>query len=120
MALYGAVAEGWSYSAAGGTPGPRYGDFQFRGQATFTGSTTITIPLPIRFAGFPMATLVSAVAPTGTSASVITVGTIVANTFKIYAWQTSVAGTWAAASTSCTVNWQAFGSVTDNFVTGAY
>lgn len=120
MAGRGFVAEGWLYSQ-NGNAGPRYNDTLFRGTATFTGSTTITLPLPIRFAGFAQATLVLTTAPTATTASIVTVGTFSANTFKIFAWEaTATAGTWAAAGSACTVNWTAYGSVTDNFVSGAY
>jgi hypothetical protein len=114
----GALKEGFVYNY-----GPRYNDTFFRGVATFTGaSIVITLPLPMRFAGFPQATIVSSIAPTGTTASTVTVSVPVANHFTIFAWVTAAAGTWTAPGGGVTtvVNWEAWGTVTDNFVSGAY
>lgn len=120
MAGRGFVAEGWAYSQ-NGNAGPRYNDTLFRGQVSVTsGVATITLPLPIRFAGFAQATIVNASAPN--TGSIVTVGSFSNNTFKIYVWiATSSSVTTLVASTTATlVNWTAYGSVTDNFVSGAY
>lgn len=120
MAGRGFVAEGWAYSQSGNA-GPRYNDTLFRGQATITtGSLVITLPLPIRFAGFAQATIVASSAPS--AGSIVTVGTFNKNTFTIYVWQatSSSVTTLIASTTATTVNWVAWGAVTDNFVSGAY
>lgn len=119
MATHGAVAEGWSYSQAGNA-GPRYGDFLFRGQVSVTGTATITLPLPIRFAGFAQATIVNSSAPN--TGSIVTVGNFTKNQFTIYVWiaTNSTTTTLIASISATTVNWTAYGSVSDNFVSGAY
>ena len=121
MAGRGFVAEGWNYSQAG-NPGPRYNDTLFRGQLSVTGSATVTLPLPIRFAGFAQATIVAATAGVVNTGAIVTVGTFSNNTFKIFVWiPTSSSLTTLIASTTATpVDWMAWGSVTDDFASGAY
>jgi hypothetical protein len=109
MAIYGALGEGWSYAN-----GSRNGEFFFRGQASVSSaaSVTITIPLPIRLALFPQATLVKNTAPS--AAVIVSVGAPSGNTFIIYGWQfTSTANpTLIAATGSWVVNWTCFGNLT--------
>jgi hypothetical protein len=108
MASYGALGEGWSYAN-----GPRNGEFLFRGQASVTtaASVTITLPLPIRLALFPQATLVKTTAPS--AAVIVSVGPPSGNTFIIYGWQFTSTGnpTLIAATGSWVVNWTAFGNL---------
>ena len=125
MATAGALKEGWSYAY-----GPRYNDTLFRGQVTVPANSTsgfvVTIPLPIRFVGFPQAEIVANSAPN--AGHVVTVGNIgsgggnKANQFTIFVWQatSSAVTTLITATVNTIVTWQAWGSVTDNFVTSAY
>jgi len=113
--MTGWVKEGFNYNY-----GPRYNDTLFRGTATVTGSLQITLPLPIRFVNFAVATVVMSTAPSGES--VVTVGSFTANKFTIYVWQATSSGvtTLIASTTATPINWMAWGSVTDNFISGAY
>jgi hypothetical protein len=107
MALYGALAEGFT-----ATYGTRPGEFFSRGQLTVTGSGLVTVPLPVRTVTFTGATIVAAVAP-GLDPALCTVGPPTNNTFTIYLWQfTSNANPTLIASVTATpVNWFAWGTL---------
>jgi len=107
MAISGALGEGWVYAY-----GPRNGEYLFRGQVSHTGaSITVTIPLPIRLALYPQATLVASSAPS--TATLVTVGAPSNNTFVIYAWTYTSTSDPAlvAASGAWVANWMAFGNL---------
>ena len=116
MASAGALKEGYPYNY-----GPRYNNTLFRGSLSVTGTATVTLPLPMRFVKFPMATLQDT-SPAGTDVALVTVGNISGSTFTIYCWKntSSAVTTLIAATGAFTVNWMAWGDVTDNFVSGSY
>jgi hypothetical protein len=111
MAQYGALGEGWVYAN-----GSRNGEFFFRGQVSKTGaSIVVTIPLPIRLALYPVATIVQSTAPA--NATVLSVGAPSGNTFTIYAWTYTTGGasgnpTLTAATGAWVANWYCFGNLT--------
>lgn len=100
MALYGGLAEN-----------TRHNERVERGLATFTGSTTITVPGPMRSIGFAFIEQVSNTAP-GIGPSVFTY-TVSNNQLTIFAWQptSSTNPTLVAGTTAATVAWMVFGSL---------
>lgn len=107
MSLYGALAEN-----------TRRNERVERGQATFTGSTVITVSGPMRTVTAAEATQIITTAP-GLGPSTITVGNIgggggnLPNQFTVFAWQptSSANPTLVAGSTPCTVQWDAWGTL---------
>lgn len=100
MSLYGALAENTRQNARVET-----------GQATFTGSTVITVPGPMRKITHAFIEQVIGTAP-GVGPSVFTV-TYTNNQLTIFAWQpTSNANpTLVAATSAATVDWAVFGTL---------
>lgn len=107
MALYGGLAEN-----------TRRNERVDRGQVTFTGSVVVTVAAPMRTVTAAEATQIITTAP-GLGPSTITVGNIasgggnLANQFTIFAWQptSSANPTLVAGTTSCTVQWDAWGTL---------
>lgn len=119
MASAGALKEGFPYNY-----GPRYNDTFFRGSVTVgTGGTaTVTLPLPMRFAGFPQVTLAQNFGSSGDPIGVsVAVGTGAnSNQFTISVWKITAGTVALSAAGGHLVYWEAWGSVTDNFVSAAY
>lgn len=100
MALYGGLAEN-----------TRRNERVERGSVTFTGSTTITVPGPMRTITAAFVEQVIGTAP-GLGPSVFTV-TFTNNQLSIFAWQptSSTNPTLEAGTTAATVDWMVFGSL---------
>lgn len=119
MATAGALKEGYPYAY-----GPRYNDTLFRGVVTVgtSGTATVTLPLPMRFAGFPQVSLGQGLGSAGDPIGVTAVvgsGTT-ANQITISVWKITSGVVALSTAGSHPVFWEAWGSVTDNFVDGAY
>lgn len=95
MAIYGALAEGFTSSY-----GTRPGEILSRGLATFASAATVvvTVPLPVRSVTHAVATVKSTTAPGLT----VSVGNYSGNAFTIYGWGApgGVGGGATAASVS--------------------
>lgn len=100
MSLYGALAENVRRNARVET-----------GQATFTGSTVITVPGPMRTITHAVVEQVIGTAP-GLGPSNFTV-TYTNNQLTIFAWMPTSATnpTLIAATSAATVDWVVFGSL---------
>lgn len=100
MALYGGLAEN-----------TRRNERVERGLATFTGSTVITVPGPMRSITVAFIEQVIGTAP-GVGPSVFTY-TISGNQLTIFAWQPTSATnpTLVTGTSAATVSWMVFGSL---------